>query len=938
MENPFKLLESYKESESEVFFGRDSEIASLYNLLQKTRLVLVYGPSGTGKTSLIRAGMPKVFKLSEWFPISISRKENINDSLKRELRKITQKENLSLTDSVKEIFEKKWMPIYLIFDQFEEIFTLGEDDEQKVFFKNLKVLLENDLPCNIILSMREEYIGYLYEYEKYVTQLFDHRFRVEPMKDETVCRVIEKTCFSYNIGIQDSEIPKMILGKIKTEKQPAYLPYLQIYLFSLFEIRSEKEPVEFTLDAINELGDLERVLKPFITSKEEDAQVYLSRKYDSIPADFSSKLLDEFSTEEGTKKPQKINDLKNVLGVSALIVKDALQYFQANTKFIKIDEDNKDRYELMHDILAKLIFELRTTENKEWKKFLYGFQRDFNRWETEKKNSSRLLTDEDLSRVDLYETRLKNRNSKRYNKYWLPYINQSRDFNKKKKRRRQNTFTLISIIAIIAVGLGSYAFYEKSISSRIVKHTDFFESLALAIEERTGKYGYMDSKGKIQIDFIYDEATPFNRYNNYLYGYARVKRDGKDFLLDTHGKEFKIAYNQYDLTDDVTILDLSEKKLHEFPSYILENPQLKILILRDNELRNTPSDILELKELEYLDLSNNLIDSIALALCKLPSLKRLGLAWNPINNIPNYFGELHQLEFLDLSYCNISELPIEFFELEELNTLFISGNSIKEENSIGSEMQLNVLVNNNIDTSSYTFELPKMIHVKGGEFEMGKSYYGGKRYAGKSNEEPIHIVKLDDFYIGQYEITQAFWKSVMGYNPSAQEGCELCPVDKVSWYNAKKFLYRLNKITGKQYRLPTEAEWEYAAKGGINQNSYIYAGSNNIDSVAWYFYELTNGPHEVGTKKPNSLELFDMSGNLWEWCEDSFDSTFYKKCFDLGVVHNPVNTTTSKYGVYRGGDWFNADKHYCQVTFRGPSLRNNNARQVGLRIVLDKSD
>lgn len=201
-----------------------------------------------------------------------------------------------------------------------------------------------------------------------------------------------------------------------------------------------------------------------------------------------------------------------------------------------------------------------------------------------------------------------------------------------------------------------------------------------------------------------------------------------------------------------------------------------------------------------------------------------------------------------------------------------------------------------------------MVLVGDGVFEMGCNEKNCEE-----DEKPVHRVILSNFYIGRYEVTQTQWKLIMGSNPSqANKDCDNCPVESITWEDTQAFLQKLNKLTGKKYRLPTEAEWEYAAKGGINQDNFIYSGSNSPDVVAVY-NEKT--PQKVGSKKPNSLGIYDMSGNVMEWCEDWYDPQFYTK--PEAIKENPCNRVkgNSRNRVQRGGSWNNNDS-FCTVTKR----------------------
>ena len=233
-----------------------------------------------------------------------------------------------------------------------------------------------------------------------------------------------------------------------------------------------------------------------------------------------------------------------------------------------------------------------------------------------------------------------------------------------------------------------------------------------------------------------------------------------------------------------------------------------------------------------------------------------------------------------------------------------------------------------------------MVLVEGGEFMMGSNN-------GSDNEKPVHKVYLNSFYISKYEITQKEWVEIMGSNPSCYWGYDY-PVENVNWYDVQKYIKKLNKKTGKKYRLPTEAEWEFAAKGGNLNQGYIYAGSNYLNAVAWYKnnhidldivarnksiynnYINTNKTNTVGTKEPNELGLYDMSGNVWEWCQDWYSEDYYNN----SPSNDPKGPEKGEYRVMRGGAWSEIDKH-CRSTYRGYGNPYGNISKVGFRLAAD---
>jgi formylglycine-generating enzyme required for sulfatase activity len=236
------------------------------------------------------------------------------------------------------------------------------------------------------------------------------------------------------------------------------------------------------------------------------------------------------------------------------------------------------------------------------------------------------------------------------------------------------------------------------------------------------------------------------------------------------------------------------------------------------------------------------------------------------------------------------------------------------------------------------------VWVPGGCFEMGCGSWSGDC---DSAEKPLHRVCVEGFWMERHEVTQGQWERIMGYNPSHFRGCgSLCPVEKVSWNDAMEFARKLSAKTGYTFRLPTEAEWEYACRSGGEKQQY--AGGETPDAVAWYRDNAGKTPHHVGRKRPNGLGIYDMSGNVWEWCLDIYAKDAYRKAH--GTLRNPVFVGAKYTDIYdgdgilsilqgisgyrsvRGGSWGNATDHLrCSDRIRG----NPNKRRdwLGFRLV-----
>ncbi|MCX6244292.1 MAG: SUMF1/EgtB/PvdO family nonheme iron enzyme [Bacteroidetes bacterium] len=223
---------------------------------------------------------------------------------------------------------------------------------------------------------------------------------------------------------------------------------------------------------------------------------------------------------------------------------------------------------------------------------------------------------------------------------------------------------------------------------------------------------------------------------------------------------------------------------------------------------------------------------------------------------------------------------------------------------------------------------PELIFVRGGSFKMGT-------IRGVKDEQPGHVVTLDDFYIGKFEVTQNQWKQIMDQDTSKRYimNCGNCPTERVSWYNVMEFIEKLNLETGLNYRLPTEAEWEYAAKGGKLSKGFAFSGSDTIDVVAWKDGNAGNTTHPVGKKKPNELGIYDMTGNVFEWCSDWYSPTWY----EVSEKKNPAGPEAGTFRVMRGGSWFH-DHTGLRITEREKGNPSYRYGYVGFRLCRSASD
>lgn len=382
---PFKYLDSYNHSDKDFYFGRGDEISSLYEMTFQSDLLLVYGASGTGKTSLILCGLSNKFETYDWLPLYIRRNHNINESLAKTIKENIHStgesdsafdalyksdscyEDFPLAADINRLWINNFKPIYLIFDQFEELYIMGDKKEQEHFYDTIKKILSLDRPVKIVISIREEYLGYLYEFEKEIPTLLKKKLRVEAMSIEKIKTILyginsnPQSLVSLEKGKEDELIDRIYDKlRINTSIISIDLPYLQVLLdkfyISITNDDTYKSQAILTIEEFDKLGDIGNILRELL----DGLVLKVERDFGLDKKEIWS-LLSNFVTLEGTKKAlnEQVIYLENST-VDSQTIFDILQFF-VNKRILRYVEEERI-YEIVHDALAKQIHENRTDD------------------------------------------------------------------------------------------------------------------------------------------------------------------------------------------------------------------------------------------------------------------------------------------------------------------------------------------------------------------------------------------------------------------------------------------------------------------------------------------------------------------------------------------------------------------------------------------------
>ena len=456
MKSPFKFLDSYTKDDREIFFGREREIEELYHRVFESKIMLVYGISGTGKSSLIHCGLANKFQDTDWLPIMIRRGENLVESMASGIKSAslthTQNKLESPADfrkGVRSLYLDNYKPIYFIFDQFEELFIFGTKEEDESFTGILRSILSSDLQCKFIFILREEYLGWLSTFEKSIPGFFNNRIRVEKMDIGNARSAIEGPCRKFGISVGEGFADSMLQKLCPPKESEIELTYLQVYLDKIFKLAlaesKDISKITFQIADLDKAGNVSDILGNFL-----DEQISL------LPdPETALTVLKAFVSARGTKRPASAEEVREYALSSGKDIDEnninSLLNSLVNLRILQ-DKDSNSRHELKHDALASKIYEKITLVEKELLEIRQLIENAFHDYQ----KRGVLLSEEDLKYIAPYESRL-----------YLPeshkkLIEKSKSELLKTKHRRRNVFSAAGVLLIIVLsGFSIWAVKER---------------------------------------------------------------------------------------------------------------------------------------------------------------------------------------------------------------------------------------------------------------------------------------------------------------------------------------------------------------------------------------------------------------------------------------------------------------------------------------------
>jgi formylglycine-generating enzyme required for sulfatase activity len=922
--SPFKLLQPYDKGDVRIFFGRENETRQLAEALMRSKFLLLYGASGTGKTSLIQCGLHGMFSPRDWLPIFVRRGDDFLESLRDAVleqyqarfhmrypgRKPVLDEKISLRDAIKALFSIAYVPVYLILDQFEEIFTLGSQEEQTKFFEALAELrlFEEDMFCKLIITTREEYIAHFYQYEKALPFLFEYRFRVEKMRQEQLLAAVQGTLAASYAGspsiVADEAAAAQILYNLTDERGEVDLTTLQVYLDRLYredverKTAANRQHILFDAELVGQ-HKLQNVLSDFL---DQQVAVVAQGLPKSHGEGFPLQVLFKLVTSQGTKQHRSALDIWQELNLSRRdidqkTVRQCLERFAApdvrilnKVRFAKTAEE---RFEIMHDRLAEQVFAKFNAEEisqREAKATLEVKQKRHTQTGEYLSPGELELVGKSLQ-VDRLEAALKEF-----------YENSESYHNSQERRRRWVTFG--AVVAAVVFGIISVLAYTAS------KEAKRQEENALAALKQVELEKEETQKER-------DRAEKNNLLAQENERIAKQERANAELALEQVKKEKTATEEQRKRAEENLIIANQKAVEAERERQNAEDALRELLVKSTLEVQGLIKEAkVNIYHLRYSQALNNLGDAYSIGVEK--------------DSVARYLLEI-AFFYSETGHADTARIA-----------LGLAAGLMGQLGSASLAEMLKLPGFSGLDSALRYRYFPTMILVEGGDAEIGFQRIPAKVSTFKMAETETTMWQYALFCyakgltIGNFHFKP--WGEMRGDDP----------VILVSWYDAALYANWLSEqsslkttydiatngaddqygwnvtidATAEGYRLPSEVEWEYAARGGKNWVRFEYSGSGT--TVGPFHYDIGSRTNIVKSLRPNGLGLYDMSVNVWEWCEDWHGG--YPNPIELGY-RGPEDGSGR---VVRGG---------CDGRCAGPSRVNNsnypaNRRNfIGFRVV-----
>jgi WD40 repeat protein len=547
MKSPFKFLDSYVKEDRDIFFGREREIEELYHRVFESKIMLVYGVSGTGKSSLIHCGLANKFQETDWLPLVIRRGGNILDNLALAVKaaSLTPQTGeihtpLHFKKAVRSLYLDHYKPVFFIFDQFEELFIFGNKEEKRTFIQTIKTIVDSEIQCRFIFVMREEYMASFTEFERFIPSIFQNRVRIEKMSHINALEAIKGPCKVAGIIVEEG-FAETLLEKLSPESGDVELTYLQVFLDRILKLSSASEggALSFTTSLLSKVGNVSDLLGSFL-----DEQISFLNNPDTGLA-----VLKSFVSVKGTKRQMSIEEVaeySKTLGkpIEEASLKEMIQSF-INLRILR-DKDENGRFELRHDSLAAKIYEKITLVEKEILEIRQFIENAWQNWQKRKV----YLSEDDLKYIAPYESRI-----------YLPsehsdlVENSKLELTKAKRRRKKLISVAAFLLIIVLSGFTIWALKErnKSIIKERQARANNFNYLSKEVSSYDPTIGLQIARFALGIDsgnkLIHENLTRIYYDNCFYYKAIKLNSsiwaaafspDGKTILVGLRDRTAKL--------------------------------------------------------------------------------------------------------------------------------------------------------------------------------------------------------------------------------------------------------------------------------------------------------------------------------------------------------------------------------------------------------------